>query len=598
MQGKVVPQFCGGRGPSPAVVAGSANMPTLLAATLACTLGLVAAGCSRGPSSETTARAPSGATEAAGAMTTAPGADRATPVPPTAVATSNTLRICGDPGNMPLSNQQREGFQNKIADVLGNAMGMPVTYHWHTYYQRGLARATINADKCDVLMDMTADFEQGLTTTPLYRSTYVLISRKGLALTPTSLDDPKLKTVRIGVFQSSPARVALFDHGVTGVVQYLFYDSASQPQDHPGKLVQDVASGKLDAAESWGPIAGYYAKRDGLTMHPLNVIDDEPLEYSVALAVAKKNVDLRDRMNVALEKSRDQITAILNEYGVPLVKCGDCIVPGTLPSHGPYKPMIAKRLLPESSRTAFEEMRTRLAAGADANVELEQAIVGMDPARIDFLLSHGARANQINALGETPLDVAIRGQQPLIVSQLIKRGADIEAPNKDGWTPLMLAVWNSDTEVANALLSQKAKVDAVAKDGWTPLTLAITYGDSQLVDLLLDAGAPVKQANEKGFTSTMFAVTRKQPAILEVLIKRGADVNRANAAGITPLMMAVASGQEPLVEQLLKAGAKREPRDSEGRTAAQIAKLSGNSALMALLDGSTTGGREDATRQQ
>ena len=34
-----------------------------------------------------------------------------------------TLNVCADPGNMPLSNDQGEGFQNKMADVLGEAMG-------------------------------------------------------------------------------------------------------------------------------------------------------------------------------------------------------------------------------------------------------------------------------------------------------------------------------------------------------------------------------------------------------------------------------------------------------------------------------------------
>lgn len=120
---------------------------------------------------------------------------------------------------MPLSNKAGEGFQNKIAQVVAEAMGRRLEYEWRTYYQRGLARSTINAGRCDVLMDLNSDFEMGLTTRPLYRSPYVLVTRKGLDLVPTSLDDPALKKLRLGVFQSSPARQALYEHGVSGEVK-------------------------------------------------------------------------------------------------------------------------------------------------------------------------------------------------------------------------------------------------------------------------------------------------------------------------------------------------------------------------------------------
>ena len=101
-------------------------------------------------------------------------------------ATGAVLRICADPGNMPLSNQAGEGYQNRIAQLLGKSMGMPVEYYWRTYYERGLARGTINSGKCDVLMDMPEDYEQGLTTKPYFRSTYVLVSPRDKPVRPAS----------------------------------------------------------------------------------------------------------------------------------------------------------------------------------------------------------------------------------------------------------------------------------------------------------------------------------------------------------------------------------------------------------------------------
>jgi len=39
------------------------------------------------------------------------------------------LNICADPGNMPLSSIQREGFQNKLAKLLADATGAQINYH-------------------------------------------------------------------------------------------------------------------------------------------------------------------------------------------------------------------------------------------------------------------------------------------------------------------------------------------------------------------------------------------------------------------------------------------------------------------------------------
>jgi hypothetical protein len=37
-----------------------------------------------------------------------------------------SLTVCADPGNMPLSNEKGEGFENKIAQVIGAALGTGV----------------------------------------------------------------------------------------------------------------------------------------------------------------------------------------------------------------------------------------------------------------------------------------------------------------------------------------------------------------------------------------------------------------------------------------------------------------------------------------
>ncbi|UYB53039.1 quinoprotein dehydrogenase-associated putative ABC transporter substrate-binding protein [Xanthomonas sp. AM6] len=547
------------------------------AVLLLCSLGLVAAGCTREPSSAT-ARVPEAASAAA--------AKPAPATPATALpADAAVLRVCADPGNMPLSNRAGEGFQNKIAQVLAEAMGRRLQYEWRTYYQRGLARSTINAGKCDVLMDMNSDFEMGLPTRPLYRSTYVLVTRKGLALQPASLDDPALKKLKIGVFQSSPARQALYDHGVTGEVQYLFYDSATAPEEHPGKLAERVAGGQLDAAESWGPVAGYYAARGGLGVVPLNVVDDEVLEYSMAWAVSRKNAALRDALNEAMQRSAGRIEAILREYHVPLVACADCVVDGDLRSHGSYAAPAEDTATPspQASSDMLAKLQLRIADGADPNQELAHALDAGDGVRVAWLLRHGANADRPNLLGEPPLHQAIRNQAPVLVGELLAAGANVETRDGNGWTPLMKAAWSNDAQSLKQLLARRAKVEVVSHDGWTALDLAISYADADLVQALLGAGANVRRSNPAGFTPVMFAVARNDPKILDALLARGAEADRPNRAGVTPLMLAAAAGREEATRRLLAAGANAGTRDADGKTPAALAQQRGDAQLAQLL---------------
>jgi len=485
---------------------------------------------------------------------------------------------------MPLSNQKGEGFQNKIAEVLAEALGKRLEYYWWTYYQLGLARNTIDAGKCDLLMDMNSDFEMGLTTLPIYRSTYVLLTRKGLNMKPTSLDDPALKKLKFGVFQSSPARQALRDHGILGEVSYLFYDSTNNPELHPARVVEGVVSGTYDAAEAWGPVAGYYVKQNGIGMQPMNTLDDEVLEYSMAMALSRKNKALRDQLNRALTDKHERIAKILTDYGVPLVKCDDCVVHGDLPSHGAY-PQLTKSTdyVPTSDPEALAQMQQRIAEGAAPNAELAAAIDGIDPGRIAWLLQHGADANALNSLGDNALHATIHAHQPELVKQLLDAGAGLNVPNRDGWTPLMIAVYAGRPDIVSQLIERKAKLDRVAKDGWSALSLAITYSDVAIVRQLIDAGADVRATNPAGFTPVMFAVTKADQGVLDALIARGADVNRANEAGITPLMLVASSGRDELAKKLLAAGARRDARDGQGRTAAVIAQQNGHDTLASLL---------------
>ena len=44
--------------------------------------------------------------------------------------TPGLLRVCADPDNMPLSNQKGEGFEQKIAELIGKEWNTKVEYAW------------------------------------------------------------------------------------------------------------------------------------------------------------------------------------------------------------------------------------------------------------------------------------------------------------------------------------------------------------------------------------------------------------------------------------------------------------------------------------
>jgi len=507
-------------------------------------------------------------------------------------ADAEPLRVCGDPANMPLSNNKGEGLQNKIAEVLAKGMGVPLEYYWYPYYGRGLVRNTLTADRCDVLMDVPSDFEMALTTKPYYKSTFVLAYRKDAGHAITSLDDPILKKWKVGVLQSSPARDVLREHGVfeNTKVQYISFDSSQDSPQRPGAQIEQVIDRSLDAAETWGPIAGYYASK---RKAPLDIValnhfaSDVPLEFSMSLGVRRGDKELKQRLEATLQAHAAEIKAVLADYGVPLVACAECVISGDLPEHGPYT-AIAKAKIeagkdhPESSASELAATKDRLKAGADATRELTDAVVGNDPERVRYLLAHGADPNEVSQLDYNALQWAVREDHVAIAGILLDHGAHVEQRDKDDWSPLMLAVWRNHPDMIRLLIDHGAKLDDWG-GGWSPLSMAIAYGGLDDVKRLVDAGANINAANEAGYTPLMFATAKSADGVLELLLGHGANARAANKAGITSLMLAAAEGNVVAGRHLLAAGADPAARDQSGRSALDIARDKDNAEFAKLL---------------
>jgi mxaJ protein len=242
------------------------------------------------------------------------------------------LRVCGDPNNLPFSNEKREGIENKIAVVLAKDLGMTVAYTWWPH-QRGVIKRVLNTRRCDVMLGIPKGYDPVLWTKPYYRTGYVLAYRKDRGLKLRDLDDPLLKTLKVGVQVNTPPHDALGQRGIVGdnVVGYqLMFDSNFHAEDYPGKIVEDLIAGSIDVALVWGPIAGYFVKKKSAPLELVVLEDRSPdampanrFAFDISIGVRKSDKELKDKLEQALGRRHDEIKHILEDFGVPLLPAAE-----------------------------------------------------------------------------------------------------------------------------------------------------------------------------------------------------------------------------------------------------------------------------------
>jgi len=247
----------------------------------------------------------------------------------TPASSATPLRVCADPNNLPFSNRRREGFENRIAELLGRELHRPVAYTWAPEW-RGFVRKTLGAGRCDVVLGIPAASDRVLPTRPYYTSTYVFLSRRDRGLDIRSLDDPRLRRLRIGIhfigddyMNPPPAHALARRHIVDNVVGYSIYGNYARPNP-PSDLVRAVARGEVDLAIIWGPFAGYFAPRMAVPMRlePVSpAVDPSGLRFTFAIAAGVRRADtaLRAEIDGALARRHADIAGVLSHYGVPLV---------------------------------------------------------------------------------------------------------------------------------------------------------------------------------------------------------------------------------------------------------------------------------------
>jgi mxaJ protein len=227
---------------------------------------------------------------------------------------------------MPLSNQKGEGFEQKIAELIGKEWNTKVEYAWWPV-RRGFFSRALNGRYCDVAIEAPSGLDMAGVTKPYFRSGYVFLTRKDSGLDVTSLADPRLKKLKIGVnllhsdAENTPPAMALSRHGVVG--NLIGYSTFYTEEDRPEDIVEAVAKKEVDIAIVWGPLAGYFAKKSQvpLLLTPLaerDSLSDFPFRFNIAMGVRRRDRELRDSLDVLLERKQPEIQAILKAYNVPV----------------------------------------------------------------------------------------------------------------------------------------------------------------------------------------------------------------------------------------------------------------------------------------
>jgi quinoprotein dehydrogenase-associated probable ABC transporter substrate-binding protein len=234
----------------------------------------------------------------------------------------NVLRVCADPRNMPFSNEQGEGFENKLAELIAAKLNKRIAY---TFYPGapGFIRNTLGAYKCDVIMGYPQGAELVQSTNPYYRTTYALVLRRGQGLDGvTGLDDARLKGKHVGVVAGTPPSYLLAANGLmAGAKPYPLvvdtrFDNSAQA------MMKDLVAGEIDAGVLWGPMAGYYAREAAVPVDvvPLSREAGGPrMSFAIAMAVRAADQEWKRQLNRLIQENQADIDKLLMSYGVPLL---------------------------------------------------------------------------------------------------------------------------------------------------------------------------------------------------------------------------------------------------------------------------------------
>jgi quinoprotein dehydrogenase-associated probable ABC transporter substrate-binding protein len=244
------------------------------------------------------------------------------------------FRACGDPRNLPFSNEKGEGFENKLAELFAAKLGKKLGY---TYFPQatGFVRNTLGSHRCDVIMGFPQGSDLVQVTVPYYRTTYALVSKPGSGFEGVNaLDDPKLKEKRIGVVAGTPPSTNMAINGLMAHVKPYPLTIDTRVDSSAQAMIDDIARGDIDCGILWGPMAGYFASRSNPALIVAPLLKETmgpPLIYRIGMAVRPSDQEFKRTLNKLIAENQMEINKLLLSYDVPLLdESGGLITSDTL----------------------------------------------------------------------------------------------------------------------------------------------------------------------------------------------------------------------------------------------------------------------------
>ncbi|MFI3184358.1 MAG: quinoprotein dehydrogenase-associated putative ABC transporter substrate-binding protein [Methylococcaceae bacterium] len=255
------------------------------------------------------------------------------------VSAQEKFKVCADPLNPPYSTKNKDGFENKIAELFAKELGQTIEYTW--FPQRiGFIRNTLTAPlkdgdvdsnefKCDVIMGVPAGYDLTLTTEPYYQSTYVLLIAKGRGwddiTSATQLSDLSLQrqaSLKMAMFDRGPGTTWMQKNGLLDVG--IPYQSMTGDDENnvAMQIEKDLKAKKIDMVILWGPMAGYIATqspKNSYAMIPMKSTPDMKFEFAMAMGVRNGDNGRKEALNKLIVANAEKIRSIVTSYQIPLL---------------------------------------------------------------------------------------------------------------------------------------------------------------------------------------------------------------------------------------------------------------------------------------
>jgi quinoprotein dehydrogenase-associated probable ABC transporter substrate-binding protein len=234
-----------------------------------------------------------------------------------------SLRVCADPNNMPFSNEKGEGFENKLAELIAQKLDARLEYSWFVE-ATGYVPNTVGREACDLVMGYAQGTGLIEDTNPYYHTSYVLIYRQDDASLQgiDRLSDPRLKGKRIGLFARTPPASILAMNGLVANAKPFEINADDSASQVTMTMIDELASGDLDAALLWGPVAGYYAERASVPLKLVPLVKESAgpsTIYGITMGLRPDEPQWKHTINKLIVENQSEINLLLQSYNVPLL---------------------------------------------------------------------------------------------------------------------------------------------------------------------------------------------------------------------------------------------------------------------------------------